>query len=319
MSYLNILQNVLYCQSGENLLILTDAKRKSFAEKFASAAQMIGCCTRTIVLPVKKGSKIPEFIMSLLDDQDVLLTVFSFEGSQILQTEKFFPSFKRPEGFNGRSASVNRRINPHTLEEMFQVDYSLLEEYVDSFLETYQDAPYLQITADGGTDLIVKPREFKTLPFVVTPNTNHAYLPASEIFTTVVEDISFGRVVIDLTIGEFVIKGEEWEKFGLVSKPVTLEVEKGKITSISGDGPEAETLSTLLDKIGVSSKVVGELGLGLNSGTDACGFIAVDECLMDTAHFGLGNNIGYGGTNDSLVHLDCVFKNPKFNILKDIP
>ncbi|MFX0091294.1 MAG: hypothetical protein ACFFBD_05975 [Candidatus Hodarchaeota archaeon] len=319
MPYLNILKNALYCEAGENLLILTDTKRKALAEKFATAAQIIGCCTRTLVLPIKKGNGIPDFIMNLLDEQDILLTLFSFEGSQVLQTEKFFPSFQRPKGFNGRSASVNRRIKQKTLEEMFQVDYSHIEEFVDSFLDTHQNVPYLQIITKAGTDLIVKPRKFKVLPFIVTPDSNHAYLPASEIFTSLTENFSYGQIVIDLTIGEFVVKGEKREKFGLVSRPITLDVEKGKIKSISGEGPEAEKLITLLDEVGDSSKVVAELGIGLNSGTEACGFIAVDECLMNTAHFGFGRNIEYGGTNESPIHLDCVFKSPKFTVLKDIP
>jgi leucyl aminopeptidase (aminopeptidase T) len=175
-------------------------------------------------------------------------------------------------------------------------------------------AKKLRVTAPGGTDLSFGVRQFRALPFIIERNCRHIFLPASEVFTAIMEGSAEGHIVVDLTVGEFVFEGEKWDHLGKVDEPVLLIVKGGVITSIKG-GTIARRLDACLQRCDMKCRIIVELGIGLSKGF-VTGCIGSDECLRGTCHFGIGDNKFYGGTNKAPVHLDVVIDCPTFEILE---
>lgn len=97
---------------------------------------------------------------------------------------------------------------------------------------------------------------------------------------------------------------------GLLKEPIRLKVEKGLIVDIEG-GEEAKILRDALasfhdDRV----YVVAEVGFGLNPAGHLSGRMLEDEGVMGTMHIGIGNNLSYGGTNNTPVHIDLILKDP---------
>jgi leucyl aminopeptidase (aminopeptidase T) len=95
---------------------------------------------------------------------------------------------------------------------------------------------------------------------------------------------------------------------------VTLRFEGGRVQSIKG-GRAADMLRKLVEEAGPSGSVIAELGIGLNPSVTPRGHIMLDEKAARTAHVAIGSNVGsYGGTNESTIHVDCVFSEPQLEV-----
>ena len=88
--------------------------------------------------------------------------------------------------------------------------------------------------------------------------------------------------------------------------PIEILIEKGLIVDINGDS-EADALRGFLDAAGDSARVVAEIALGTNERSLHIGVVLEDEKKLGSAHIGLGNALGFGGTNESPVHIDAIF------------
>ena len=114
----------------------------------------------------------------------------------------------------------------------------------------------------------------------------------------------------------------------ILKTPITVKVEKGFITEISG-GDEAKRLLadiTRAEKEAVSleekgklpkgqgavysrnARNIGELGIGLNPAANITGNMLEDEKAFRTCHFAIGEN--YDGDAPALIHFDGVVREP---------
>ncbi|MCK4237326.1 MAG: aminopeptidase, partial [Candidatus Krumholzibacteria bacterium] len=148
--------------------------------------------------------------------------------------------------------------------------------------------PLEGINAIASTGLIHEPGSFGNLP-------------SGEAYMMPVEDLSEGVFVVD---GSMAGIGDLEGK-----TPITIKVEKGYATEISG-GPEAGLLKEKLEPLGKAAFNVAEFGVGTNDAAKIIGSILEDEKVMGTIHIALGNNMSMGGTVDVPIHLDGIVKNP---------
>jgi leucyl aminopeptidase (aminopeptidase T) len=124
-------------------------------------------------------------------------------------------------------------------------------------------------------------------------------IPDIEAYIPPIEDSSEGIIVVDGSTS-----------FGLVRKPIKIKVRKGRAVEITGD-EEAEKLRKALEEAGDPNVyTVAEFGIGLNPEARVRGVIIEDESALGTVHIALGDNIGMGGKNRALSHLDMVMLNP---------
>ena len=116
--------------------------------------------------------------------------------------------------------------------------------------------------------------------------------------------------------GKIVIDGSMKTDSGavLVDSPVTVLVEKGRVTSL--EGAQANLLESTFQKFEDRAKYphrvrhVCELGFGINPGAVLIGSMIMDEKVQGTAHIAFGSNYWFGGEIKTIFHGDQVFKNP---------
>lgn len=126
--------------------------------------------------------------------------------------------------------------------------------------------------------------------------------PDAEAAVGPADDSAEGVLVID---GSVPLPG-----IGLLTEPITLYVEKGYIVRIEG-GKQAKVLEeTLASFHDPRVYLVAEVGFGLNPAAHLSGRMLEDEGVMGTMHIGIGNNLAYGGSNNTPVHIDLILRNP---------
>lgn len=115
------------------------------------------------------------------------------------------------------------------------------------------------------------------------------------------EEKSEGVLVVDGSIPH--------EKLGLLKTPITIEIKNGCIGKICGELADVleEVLDYLQDR---KTRVLGELGFGLNPKARLQGIMLEDEGCLGTVHLGFGSNSIMGGKNQIPFHLDMVICYP---------
>ena len=88
-------------------------------------------------------------------------------------------------------------------------------------------------------------------------------------------------------------------------EPLCLTFKEGKVTRIIG-GECADRLRRLLAPHGTAGRRAAEFGIGTNDAARISGYALEDEKVLGTIHLALGNNLSFGGSNASALHLDGV-------------
>ena len=97
--------------------------------------------------------------------------------------------------------------------------------------------------------------------------------------------------------------------FGMPDKPITLVIKDGKTVDIKGDGRTAESLRDLVGRV-KNADNFAEVGIGINPKSLRNGDFEEEKKALGTAHVALGQNLDYGGTTRSMVHMDMVLYSP---------
>ncbi len=182
-----------------------------------------------------------------------------------------------------------------------------LSAAAQKLLEEMSGAKTIRIRGRAGTDLTlqVAGRQWLTDALPMEPGDFNNY-PGGEVFVAPLADGADGLLVADVTV--------PYTVEGLVDEPVTIRFEGGNVQSIEG-GRAAEMLREIVDGAGPSGRVIAELGIGLNPTISPRGHVMLDEKAGQTAHVAIGNNTGsYGGTNESTIHVDCIFSEPTLEV-----
>ena len=303
----------LKIEKSEKLTIFSDSKRLELSNKIHDYAISQEIKTDLIFLNTLTDSHKKEIsdYFSKSSPHDVLINNFSWDFYSENKLFEYFPTFSVPRTFKGRSATIRSRIPTQALYQGLTTDHQLIQPVLEKYLKIKTQSS-IRVMSSVGTDLTFNISPFQFLNFSAHKAGEHAFLPPAEVYGAIVEGSANGKIVIDMTIGEFVYKGEMWENFGLVDQPLTLQIQEGVITSITGSS-FSDRLKECFSRVEESCKMLVELGIGLSSIVKT-GHIGADECMLNTCHFGFGDNQFYGGVNKAPIHLDMVISNPKIEV-----
>ena len=210
-------------------------------------------------------------------------------------------------GAHGGRAVFLGFVDRELLEGELSQPPAELAEAARKLLADVEGAETVRIRGRAGTDLTLKVagRRWLTDATPLEPG-DFANYPGGEIYIAPLADGADGVLVADLTV--------PYTVEGLVDQPVTLRFEGGSVQSIEG-GRAAELLNEIVEAAGPSGRVIAELGIGLNPSIVPRGHVMLDEKAGRTAHVAIGNNVGsYGGTNESSIHVDCIFSEPQIEV-----
>jgi leucyl aminopeptidase (aminopeptidase T) len=210
------------------------------------------------------------------------------------------------------------------------IDYDLLRTRAAALCSVLNKAETVRVTSPAGTDVWVgiEGRKAQADDGDFSRPGTGGNLPAGEVFISPALGATNGRIVFDGSV-----TSNKWD--GIVEAPVTVTVEKGFVTNISGRKEAhliedtitmAENNATDFEAKGKlppgsgevyrrNARAIGELGIGLNPEAIITGNMLEDEKAFHTCHFAIGAN--YDDDGPALIHLDCLVRNPTITAIMD--
>ena len=191
-------------------------------------------------------------------------------------------------------------------------DYNALQREVSGMGSIFRRRRRVSVKSEAGTDV-----EFLTGDRWILEDTGIcnrpgqiANLPAGKVFVLPKEGSMNGTIVID----------GSWEG-RLLEAPLTLKVEAGIVTEVSG-GEIADEISAVFDvaRLGLRSSkrdqvwTVAEFGFGMNPKAALMGNKVEDLVVRGGAYFGFGDSTHIGGNARVGIHLRGSLVDPEVSL-----
>ena len=292
------LKELFDINSDDKILILSDIHSRTVAEAFKDACNKFGRHVESFEIneqnrPLKEP---PESLLKMLTGKSIVLNIIKAYAEEIPFRIKWI--FKVEESKNIKMGHM-----PGITEDMMlrsvNVDYNKMTTTSDSLRATLQKVVKIHITTDEGTNLILGVKDRPFTGEVGDGQREMINLPCGEVYCAPLETEADGVVVFNASIGDV----------GLLKTPLRVYLERGRITKFESEDKELVKRISDLQYVDEDSMVIGELGIGVNSGAVITGNMLEDEKALGTAHIAFGNNEDFpgGGKNKSKIHRDYLF------------
>ena len=162
-----------------------------------------------------------------------------------------------------------------------RVNYPLLNELMTMVADKVSKTKHMRMTNNTGHDISFD----NGSGYPVTKEDGYARTPgihmiAGQVAWTPVLDSINGRIVLDGSVAPGV---------GVVKTPVTLEVEKGNIMSVTGGNEAAQFNAWLRGFNHPQMLSIAHAGFGFNPGAALCGDILQDQRVWGSTTWGVGS------------------------------
>lgn len=288
-----VLETCMGVKRSETVLIITDHPKLKIAESLADVSREMGAETTLICMPLRThhGGEPPDLVALAMRSFDVVVapTTYSLTHTQARR--------------RANESGVRIATMPMITEEMMQrgailADYSEISRLTKRVAGLLDEASYVKVTTQAGTDLTLSVRGRKTQPdtgIFHNPG-DFGNLPAGEAFIAPVEGTGNGQVIVDGSIVD--------RNMGKIK----ILFEKGLAGKISGS--QAKRLVKILDEVGPKARNLAEFAVGTNPSAHLIGNVLEDEKVLGTCHIALGDNSTFGGKVKAGIHIDGIFKKP---------
>jgi len=290
------IKDCMGAKKNESVLIVTDEFKNKIGYALFENAKKLG--HESVYLEFKSremhGQEPPKQVAEMMKLFDVVLC----------------PTAKSLTHTNARreASALGARIAtfPGITEEIMirglNADYKKIAALTIKLQEIMNEVNIVRVTAPNGTDITMDISGRKALPSkgLFHKKGESGNLPTGEAYIAPLEGKSNGVFVVDGSMSGVGV---------IDKKPITIQVENGFATKISG-GVQAKKLDAILNKYGKFVRNIAEFGIGTNGKAKLSGIILEDEKVMGTIHIALGDNKSMGGNVDVPIHLDGIVKKP---------
>ncbi|MBI4677660.1 MAG: aminopeptidase [Elusimicrobia bacterium] len=287
---------------GERALVLSDPATRSLGEALASAAAEVAREAEHLVIPSPSahGTEPPASAARRMIEADAVfcLTKMSLAHSR---------ACREALGRGARWLSLPDYSAETLSGRALRADFRRLSKAADRLAEALSEGKRLEISTEAGTKFScsIRDRKANAAPGWCAGPGSLASPPDAEVNIAPIEDSGEGVVVVDGSIPH--------PRLGLRKKPLALTVRRGRVVKVTG--PDSKILEALFAEVGdPRSRIVGEVGFGLNPLARLRGSMLEDEGTAGTAHFGIGANATLGGANAVPFHLDHIVRRPSVRI-----
>ena len=296
-------ENWCSLSSDASVIIITDHTQSALAACIAE--DIPNPCA---ILPFDDSG---HFVRKLkkLRSRDLVIALFSFD-TYIQGAHRFFSPFEKPKGVVAKYAFVRLGISKESLLQGLSTPKELIRAKIAKLIR-FEAGDVLRVTNAAGTDITLCIDGFGSCDYEIIEDGGMAFLPPSEIAAGVLPGKASGKIAVDVTVGQLYLYRELLAQFGLVNEPILLIVENSAVKDVTG-GDMAKELKKKLFALPAPCRELVELGHGL-SDMKPTGLIGVDESIIHTCHFGIGNGGKCG------VHLDVVISQPSIVEIKPQP
>jgi len=293
-----VVRDCLGVSTGEAVVVVANPATQGLGERLRAEAQEAGA-DAVLALMAERDSHAaepPRPVAAAMRTCDVVLapTVQSLSHT----------SARKVASEGGARIGTLPGVTEEMLARVMSADMEGLRHKGHALADILTDGVEAHITCPQGSDLRLGLEGRKGISDAgeLTEPGAFGNLPCGEAFIAPVEGTSEGALVVCGSIAGI----------GMVSWPVTLDIEKGHV--VNGTGAEGAQLLDLLTVHGEDGTNVAELGIGTNEKATLTGEVLEDEKLLGTAHVAFGASAAIGGTVQVPVHLDCVVLEPDVEI-----
>ena len=288
----------LAVSATDDVLVLCNEPQRAIAEALAAGADSHARSVRLITYPAltRDGEEPPRFVTEAMAQATVILAPTTCSLSH---TRARTEATRR-----GARIATLPGITEATFERALAADGARLRRAGERIAAELSSAAVCRLTSPAGTDVTLELRGRTALIDDGNLEDRGAFgnLPAGEAFIAPVEGTAEGTVVFDGSLANH----------GLLDAPVRVRVAAGR--AVSADGEAGRWLLGTLDSGGEGGRSLAELGIGTNPLAVLSGSILEDEKVVGTAHVAFGDNVSFGGTNASEVHIDGVVLEPAIEL-----
>lgn len=280
---------------GENVVVVIDEPQRRIGQAFWERAKELGAdAILCEMLPREtNGEEPPKAVAGLLASCDVFIIPTS---KSLSHTDA-----RRKASANGARGATLPGITEEAMKRSLKADYRAIEARTKRIAPILSGADDARVITALGTDITMslKGRACHEDYGMVRSAGEFTNLPAGEAYLAPLEGTARGTIVVDGSAAGV----------GIVKEPITLVVENGYATDITG-GAEAEKLKEITATFGEDARNIAELGIGTNDKAVLTGLVLEDEKVMGTVHIAMGDNASMGGKVSVQSHLDLVIKSP---------
>jgi aminopeptidase len=295
------LEHLFKITADDKILILTDSYTSTVADAFRQALVRWGCAVDNYVIKNNERplTKIPSELEKMLPGKTIVLNIIKAFPEEIAFRIKWI--FKVKENKLAKLGHM-----PGISEEMMlnsvNVDFAEMKSTARKIINVLSGAAHLHITTEKGTDLLLGVEGRIFIEDIGVKPGEDCNLPCGEVYCAPLETEANGLIIFDTSIGDI----------GVLTQPLKVYVEKGRITKFESEDKELVKRITTLQNVDDEAMVIGELGIGVNPGARITGNMLEDEKALGTAHIAFGNNADFtgGGNNHSNIHRDYLFYKP---------
>ena len=301
----NIIHTCMGLLNGEKVLIVVDEPLSHARDALIAEAiktEPAELWSYTFPNASRPFNEYPSSLLTLFTQVDVIVLLLAS-----MDAPKELPAWSA-----GKAIAINSKaragwgafIDQSILDREMSADYDQIAGFTLSLAERLHGSSGARITTALGTDLHLSlvGREWRVDTGKLRGQGVFGNLPAGEIYIAPNEDSAEGVLVIDKSFPGL-----------LLSEPVKLFFEKGKVTHIEG-GAGREYLENAITRHGDTARVIAELGIGTNPMARLQGNIITDEKVLGTIHVAIGRNDFIGGRNIASTHIDGVVSQPTLEI-----
>ncbi len=289
-------------KTEERALIITDPQTKVVGFRLESVAQTVSKYVTHVTINALEmhGQEPPDDVARQMFESDV---IFGLTKMSMAHTQ----ACRRALKAQARYLSLPDYSVDLLSSQSLEADFKALTSTVEYVTEILSKGRILRITSELGTDIKIdiKNRKANSAPGWCSVKGMLSSPPDVESNIAPLENGSEGILVIDGSI--------PWRELGILKKILKVVVKKGRIVEIIGE--KSKIVTRLLDSLNNPlTRVLAEIGFGLNPKAILRGVMLEDEGCMGTVHFGFGSNILLGGKNKVPFHLDMVMRYPTVTV-----
>lgn len=283
-------------KSYETALIISDETTRQIGESIVAAAARVTPQVKHIVIkPIQiHGEEPPAEIAAAMLTSDV---IFGVTNMSIAHTKARQTATKK----GARYLSLPDYSLALLSSPSLNVNFRDLTPQASQIADILNAGRKASVRTALGTNIVLRidGRQANPCPGWCYGPGSLASPPDAETNIAPVENSSSGLIIVD---GSILCNG-----IGLLKTPITLGIEEGRINRI--EGAMSGRLTQVLDQPGYpGTRVLAELGIGLNPKAKLSGIMLEDEGCLGTIHIGFGSNATIGGKNSVPFHLDMVIR-----------
>jgi len=300
-----VIDRLLGVRPGEEVALVCDPRSEmEMVHALAGAVEAAGAEYTILMIPTRETERkndLTTVVEKGLEGADCLVGLTRSGGAPT-----YAAAVKRLlDGRRLRAISMVMRSLDHFTGGGARADYEALLGEGRRLQALWKGVERIGLTTPGGTDLradVAGEEVIVECGFATEPGQEAAFADG-EVSQMPREGTAEGVVVVDGPIAHL----------GLPPSPVTLEVEGGRVRAVRGAAPQADELRRIVDEVEDADNVA-EIGIGLNPRCRRNGDFEEEKKARGNVHVALGDNVFYGGSVESGVHIDMVLYRPTVHL-----